>query len=121
MAPPPPRDRLIVALDFPTASDAETLVTRLGPAVTFYKIGLQLILTSRGMAFAERLAKSGKRVFIDAKLLDIDNTVAGGIVSVAATGATFATVHAYPHAMRAAVAARRRSGLKILAVTVLTA
>jgi orotidine-5'-phosphate decarboxylase len=117
---PSPRDRLIVALDFPTVAAAETLVERLGPAVTFYKVGLQLLLTPRGVAFAERLAKSSKRVFVDAKLLDIDNTVAGAIKSVAAIGATFATVHAYPSAMRAAVAARGRAPLKILAVTVLT-
>jgi orotidine-5'-phosphate decarboxylase len=114
-----PRDRLIVALDFPTVSEAESLVERLAGAVTFYKVGLQLILTPRGIAFAERLAKSGKRVFIDGKFLDIDNTVAGAVASVSALGATFTTIHAYPHAMRAAVKARR-AGLKLLAVTVLT-
>jgi orotidine-5'-phosphate decarboxylase len=117
---PSPRDRLIVALDFPSVTAAEALVARLGAAVTFYKVGLQLLLTPRGIAFAELLAKSGKRVFVDAKLLDIDNTVAGAIRSVAELGATFATVHAYPQAMRAAVAARGGSGLKLLAVTVLT-
>jgi orotidine-5'-phosphate decarboxylase len=120
MVSPSPRDRLIVALDFPAVAQAEAMVARLGPAVTFYKVGLQLILAPRGISFAERLAKSGKRVFVDAKLLDIDNTVAGAVASIGATGASFATVHAYPNAMRAAVAARGRTSLKILAVTVLT-
>ncbi len=117
---PSPRDRLIVALDFPAVADADALVARLGSAVTFYKVGLQLILTPGGISFAERLAKSGKRVFLDAKVLDIDNTMAGAIKSAAEIGATFVTIHAYPHAMRAAVAARGSAPLKILAVTVLT-
>jgi orotidine-5'-phosphate decarboxylase len=121
MAPAlPARDRLIVALDFPGVSDADAMVGRLGPAVSFYKVGLQLILTDGGLALAERLAKSGKRVFLDAKVLDIDNTVAGAVRSAAAIGVTFLTVHGYPSAMRAAAAARGGSPLKLLAVTVLT-
>jgi orotidine-5'-phosphate decarboxylase len=59
-------------------------------------------------------------VFLDVKLLDIDNTVAGAVKSIAAMGMTFVTIHAYPQAMRAAVAARGSSPLKLLGVTVLT-
>ena len=114
-----PRDRLIVALDVPTVGEAEKLVERLGDSVSFYKVGLQLVFAG-GLAFAERLAQSGKRVFLDVKLLDIDNTVAGAIASIARKGMTFVTVHAYPQAMRAAVGARGGSSLKLLAVTVLT-
>ena len=114
-----PRDRLIVALDVPTVGEAEKLVERLGNSVSFYKVGLQLVFAG-GLAFAERLAQSGKRVFLDVKLLDIDNTVAGAIASIARKGMTFVTVHAYPQAMRAAVGARGGSSLKLLAVTVLT-
>ena len=114
-----PRDRLIVALDVPTVGEAEKLVERLGDSVSFYKVGLQLVFAG-GLAFAERLAQSGKRVFLDVKLLDIDNTVAGAIASIARMGMTFVTVHAYPQAMRAAVGARGGSSLKLLAVTVLT-
>ena len=55
-----------------------------------------------GLPFAERLARSGKQVFLDVKLLDIGNTVAGAVKSIAAMGMTFVTVHAYPQAMRAA-------------------
>jgi orotidine-5'-phosphate decarboxylase len=117
---PSPRDRLIVALDFPAVADAEMLVARLGAAATFYKVGLQLLYSHGGTAFAERLARSGKHIFVDGKLLDIDNTVAGAVRSIAAMGATFATIHAYPHTMRAAVSARARAPLKLLAVTVLT-
>ena len=54
------------------------------------------------------------------KLLDIDNTVAGGVASIAGLGVTFTTIHAYPKAMRAAVAARPADGPGLLAVTVLT-
>ncbi len=72
------------------------------------------------MPLAQQLAKSGKKVFLDLKLHDIGNTVARGVESVAKLGATFLTVHAYPQTMKAAVEARAGSGLKILAVTVLT-
>jgi orotidine-5'-phosphate decarboxylase len=114
----PARDRLIVALDTPRVADAEALVATLGDTVTFYKVGLQLVFAG-GLPFAEKLARAGKSVFLDVKLLDIDNTVAGAVASIAAMGMTFVTVHAYPKAMRAAVAART-GGLKLLGVTVLT-
>jgi orotidine-5'-phosphate decarboxylase len=115
----PPRDRLIVALDVPSVAKAEAMVAALGDSVAFYKVGLQLIFAG-GIPFAERLGRSGKQVFLDAKLLDIDNTVAGGVESIAALGMTFLTIHAYPKAMRAAVLARGRARLRLLGVTVLT-
>ncbi|MGY3486085.1 orotidine-5'-phosphate decarboxylase [Bradyrhizobium sp. USDA 4011] len=114
-----PRDRLIVALDLPSVAVAEAMIDRLGDSVTFYKIGYQLGYAG-GLALAKQLAASGKKVFLDLKLHDIGNTVARGVESVAALGATFLTVHAYPQTMKAAVEARAGSGLKILAVTVLT-
>lgn len=115
---PQPRDRLIVALDLPSVEAAQTVVARLGDAVTFYKIGYQLAYAG-GLAYAPVLADAGKRVFVDLKLHDIGSTVAEGVRSVARLGATFLTVHAYPQTMKAAVEARERS-LQILAVTVLT-
>jgi orotidine-5'-phosphate decarboxylase len=115
----PARDRLIVALDVGNVDEAEALVSRLGDSITFYKVGLQLIYAG-GLPFAERLAKSGKRVFLDAKLLDIDSTVAHAVASIVPLGMTFLTIHAYPKAMRAAVAARGNAPLKLLGVTVLT-
>jgi orotidine-5'-phosphate decarboxylase len=114
-----PRDRLILALDLPSVKDAEVMVGQLGDAVTFYKIGYQLAF-SGGLALAENLARSGKRVFLDLKLHDIGHSVAAGVESVARLGATFLTVHAYPQTMHAAVDARGDSNLRILAVTVLT-
>ena len=114
-----PKDRLIVGLDLPTRADAEAMVAKLGDAVSFYKIGLQLVFAG-GLAFAGDLAKSGKKVFLDVKLLDIDNTVASAIRNIAGMGMTFVTVHAYPKAMRAAVAARGDAPLGLLGVTVLT-
>ena len=113
------RDRLIVALDVAGVAEAGAMVERLGDGVTFYKVGLQLIFAG-GLPFAKRLAKSGKRVFLDVKLLDIDNTVVGAVASIAAMGMTFATIHAYPQAMRAAVKARGGASLRLLGVTVLT-
>src|SRR6266404_5166765 len=114
-----PKDRLIVALDLPGIAAAEAMITRLGDSVNFYKIGYQLAYAG-GLPLARQLADQGKKVFLDLKLHDIGNTVARGVESVARLGATFLTVHAYPQTMKAAVEARAGSGLKILAVTVLT-
>jgi orotidine-5'-phosphate decarboxylase len=113
------RDRLIVALDVPTVAEAEAMVARLGDAVTFYKVGMQLQFAG-GLPFAERLARSGKRVFLDVKLLDIDNTIEGAVKNIVRMGVHFITIHAYPKAMRAAVDARGDAKLGLLAVTVLT-
>ena len=113
-----PRDRLIVALDLPDVAAAERLVARIGDAATFYKIGYRLAYAG-GLDFAARLAKSGKKTFLDLKLHDIGNTVEEGVRSASGLGATFLTVHAYPQTMRAAVRGRG-ADLKILAVTVLT-
>src|SRR6516162_2778119 len=114
-----PRDRLIVALDVPNVELAEAMVSRLGDAVTFYKIGYQLAYAG-GLPLVRELADHGKKVFLDLKLHDIGNTVARGVESVARLGASFLTVHAYPQTMHAAVDARKGSPLRLLAVTVLT-
>jgi orotidine-5'-phosphate decarboxylase len=112
-------ERLIVALDLPSVAAAEAMVTRLGEAVLFYKVGYQLAFTG-GLPFAAGLIAAGKQVFLDLKLHDIGNTVAKGVESVAQMGATFLTVHAYPQTMKAAVEGKRGSKLRVLAVTVLT-
>ncbi|WP_371423437.1 orotidine-5'-phosphate decarboxylase [Tardiphaga sp.] len=114
-----PRDRLIVALDLPDVDAAEAMIARLGDSVTFYKIGYQLGYAG-GLPLVRKLADAGKKVFADLKMHDIGNTVARGVESVAKLGATFLTVHAYPQTMQAAANASKGSGLKILAVTVLT-
>jgi len=114
-----PRERLIVALDLPSVAAASAVVERLGDTVSFYKVGYQLAFAG-GLVFADELVRAGKQVFLDLKLHDIGNTVARGVESVARIGATFLTVHAYPQTMKAAVEARAGTGLKILAVTVLT-
>ncbi|MGJ4940984.1 orotidine-5'-phosphate decarboxylase [Bradyrhizobium sp. HKCCYLS1011] len=114
-----PRDRLIVALDLPGVGEAEAMIDRLGDSVSFYKIGYQLAFAG-GLALVPKLAAGGKKVFVDLKLHDIGNTVARGVESIAKSGATFLTVHAYPQTMKAAVEGRTGSALRILAVTVLT-
>jgi orotidine-5'-phosphate decarboxylase len=113
------RDRLIVALDLPTVAEAETMAERLGEAVSFYKIGMELAYIG-GIALGKRLIASGRKVFFDLKLHDIPNTVERATAQIAGLGATFMTVHAYPQTMAAAAAGARGSDLGILGVSVLT-
>lgn len=113
------RDRLIVGLDLPTIAEAEKIVSTLGDEVAFYKIGYQLAFAG-GLDFARDLAASGKKVFLDMKLLDIDNTVAKGVENIVRMGMSMLTLHAYPKAMKAAVEAAKGSDLCLLGVTVLT-
>ncbi|UJW75756.1 orotidine-5'-phosphate decarboxylase [Rhizobium sp. SL42] len=113
------RDRLIVGLDVPTIAEAEAIVAKLGDSVSFYKIGYQLVFAG-GLELARDLAQGGKKIFLDMKLLDIDNTVASGVENIAKMGMSMLTLHAYPKAMRAAVEAARGSDLCLLGVTVLT-
>ena len=114
-----PRDRLIVPLDVPSVDDAQAIITDLGDTVSFYKIGYQLGYAG-GFELARRLVSDGKDMFMDLKLLDIDNTVEKGVTSICQIGAKFLTIHAYPKAMRAAVTGRGKSSLQLLGVTVLT-
>lgn len=116
---PDARQRLIVPLDVPTLAEARTVIADLGQAVTFYKVGFQILYTG-GFDLVRELTGEGKQVFIDLKLLDIDNTVQKGVESLTNLGATFLTIHAYPHAMRAAVKGRADSTLNLLGVTVMT-
>jgi orotidine-5'-phosphate decarboxylase len=114
------RDRLIVALDVPTIEAARALVGKLGAAVGFYKIGLELVM-SGGLDLARELTRNNSRVFLDMKLLDIENTVERATRNAAAIGATFLTVHAQDtKTLRAAMAGKAGTSLKILGVTVLT-
>jgi orotidine-5'-phosphate decarboxylase len=113
------REKLIVALDFATPREAETLVTTLGDSVSFYKIGLELTYGG-GLPYAQHLIKDGKQVFLDLKLHDIATTVARACALVAGLGAKFLTIHAYPQTMKAAKSAVAGSSLRLLGVTVLT-
>ncbi|MFU0505974.1 orotidine-5'-phosphate decarboxylase [Pseudaminobacter sp. NGMCC 1.201702] len=113
------RDRLIVGLDVPTLKEAQAMVRDLEGTVSFYKIGYQLAFAG-GLDFARELASGGTKVFLDMKLLDIDNTVAKGVENIVRMGVSMLTLHAYPKAMRAAVEAARGSDLCLLGVTVLT-
>ena len=109
---------IIVALDLPTAADARTIVSTLGDAADFYKVGLELYAAA-GMDFVRELKAQGKRVFLDLKLYDIGEQVKRAIAVISASGVDFLTVHAVNQVMRAA-AAGRGSSLELLAVTVLT-
>lgn len=114
------RDTIITALDLPTVDEAEALTQRIGDTGSFYKIGYQLFPIG-GYGLAQRLSEQGKKVFIDAKLLDIGVTVEKGVRSLVTIGADFLTIHADTDAISGAVQGRGGDQrLKILAVTVLT-
>jgi len=119
MTPGMKRSPIIVALDVETAEEARALVARLGPAVAFYKVGMELYAAA-GMEFVRELVAQGKEVFLDMKYYDIGETVRRAVAQVARTGVRFLTVHAVGQVMRAAVEGRGTSGLKLLGVTVLT-
>ncbi|MEM9220955.1 MAG: orotidine-5'-phosphate decarboxylase [Pseudomonadota bacterium] len=115
---PHAHSRLCLALDVTDRKKAEALILATEGSVGIYKIGLEFAMAG-GLGLAAELAAAGRSVFLDMKLLDIANTVAGAVRSAGALGADYLTVHAYPQALEAAVAARP-PGLKIVAVTVLT-
>ncbi len=115
-----PDDRLIVALDVPNIVQGLDLATRLGDAVQFYKIGLGM-LTGGGFALANELkAEHGKRIFLDLKLFDIGATIEAAVRGIAQYDLDFLTVHGDPQVVRAAAEGKSGTGLKILAVTILT-
>lgn len=112
--------RLIVPLDLPSVDEARAMVEALGQAVSFYKVGLELFAGGEGMTLARELKAAGKQVFLDWKLHDIGTTVQRSAAVLAQSGCDFLTVHGEPQVMASAVRGRGSSGLKILAVTVLT-
>jgi len=116
--PVPPRERLIAALDVPSVTDARRLVARLGDAVHFYKLGLELMASGDYFTLVDELADAGKKLFLDLKLLDIPETVARAVRSLRERRAHFVTVHYEGRVLEAAV--REKGELGILAVTLLT-
>jgi len=113
------RGKLIVALDLPSVDKARSLVEELGDSVEFYKVGLGLQLGG-GDAFARELKQQGKRVFLDYKYYDIEETVKNAVARAAEMGIDFLTVHGVTGILKSAVAGRGTSDLKVLCVTVLT-
>ena len=114
-----PGSRIICALDVPTTDEAAALVERIGDAVGFYKIGLQLFAVG-GMDLARHLKAQGRQVFLDWKLHDIGATVEKATANLAGAGCDLLTVHARPQVMAAARRGAAGSTLKVLGVTVLT-
>jgi orotidine-5'-phosphate decarboxylase len=110
---------IVVALDVETSAEARKLVSSLGDAVSFYKVGLELY-TAAGMDFVRELKGLGHRVFLDLKLYDIGETVKRAVAQVSRASVDFLTVHASFAVMQAADRGREDSGLRLLAVTVLT-
>jgi orotidine-5'-phosphate decarboxylase len=118
------KDRLILALDVASAEEAVHLLDRIGEAISFVKIGLELY-TVAGPEMIKHARLRKKRIFLDLKFLDIEETVKRATARAAAMGIDFVTVHANRKALNAALEGRGAvpsdgSGLKLLAVTVLT-
>ncbi len=117
------KDRLIVALDVSSASQAQRIVQTIGDAATTYKVGKQLF-TAEGPQVVRDLVASGRKVFLDLKFHDIPHTVAAAVRSACELGVSMLTVHASGGSkmLKAAVEAAAQSSAKplVLAVTVLT-
>ena len=120
---PDPRERLIVALDFPSAKPALKLVEQLDGQCRWFKVGLELFL-AEGESIVRELKRNGFQVFLDLKLHDIPNTVASAVRSVSTCGASLLTVHAAGGRVMLTAAAEAAASLRdaptLLAVTVLT-
>lgn len=112
------QDRLIFAMDVPEADQARKLAEQLGDAVTFYKLGLELMMAGGYFQLIDWLTDHEKKVFVDLKFFDVPATVGRAVARLARRGATFATVHGNQGIMEAAADAK--GDLKILAVTALT-
>jgi orotidine-5'-phosphate decarboxylase len=114
----PRRERLIFALDVSTTGEARAFVEKLGDSVLFYKIGLQLFMAGGYYELIDWLAARGKKVFVDLKFFDVPETVRLAVGQLRGRKVDFATVHGNDGIMQAAAA--ENTGVKILAVTVLT-
>jgi orotidine-5'-phosphate decarboxylase len=115
----PSKDRLIFAMDVPTVDRAKELALELDDAVTFYKIGLELMMSGQYFELLDWLLERDKKVFCDLKFFDIPATVGSAVRSLKDRGATFVTVHGNRSIMEAA-AENKGDTLKVLGVTVLT-
>jgi orotidine-5'-phosphate decarboxylase len=113
------KDRLIFAMDVPDCDRARDLATELGEAVTFYKIGLELMMSGGYFELLEWMLERDKKVFCDLKFFDIPATVGSAVRQLKDRGASFVTVHGNQSIMEAA-AANKGDSLKVLGVTVLT-
>ena len=112
------KDRLIFALDVAEVDQAKELVNELSDAVTFYKIGMELMMTGEYFDLLDWLVKNEKKVFVDLKLFDVPITVSKAVKRLSQRGAYFTTIHGNQGMMEAAAA--EKGDLKILAVTALT-
>ena len=112
-------DRLIFAMDVPDCDQARKLAEQLGDAVTFYKIGLELMMSGGYFELLDWLLARDKKVFCDLKFFDIPATVGSAVRQLKDRGATFVTVHGNQSIMEAA-AENKGDTLKVLGVTVLT-
>lgn len=116
--PIPPGERLIVALDTPSVDAAKALVTQLGDAVAFYKLGLELFMAGGYWELVDWLAGQGKKVFVDLKFFDVPATVGAAVRQLRGRNVSFVTVHGNQAILEAAAA--NKGDVQVLGVTVLT-
>jgi orotidine-5'-phosphate decarboxylase len=110
-------ERLIFALDMPSADDARAWVKRLEDRVKFYKVGFQLFLAG-GFPLVDWILARNLKVFLDLKFFDVPETVRNAVAQLRGRGITFTTVHGNDRMLEAAV--QEKGDVKILAVTALT-
>ena len=112
-------ETLIVALDLPSIGEARQLVEKLGESASFFKLGMELLFQEGGVAFANSLASSGKKLFLDTKAFDIPRTVKAALRALDAVDATFVSVHSLSRALLQSLA-ERASSAKVVGITLLT-
>ena len=112
------QDRLIFAMDVPEADQARALAEQLGDSVTFYKLGLELMMAGGYFSLIDWMVERDKKIFVDLKFFDVPATVGRAVARLASRGVTFATVHGNQGIMEAAAASK--GDVKVLAVTALT-
>ena len=115
----PAEDRLIFAMDVPDCDAAMSLAEELGDAVTFYKLGLELMMSGGYFDLLDWMLERDRKVFCDLKFFDIPATVGSAVRQLKDRGASFVTVHGNQSIMEAA-AENKGDTLKVLGVTVLT-
>lgn len=113
------KDRLIFALDVDDCKKAKNLVEELGDSVSFYKLGLELMMTDEYFNLMSWMLKKDKKIFADLKFFDIPATVGAAVRSLKNRGASFVTVHGNQAIMESA-AENKGDSLKVMAVTALT-
>ena len=113
------KDKIIVALDFPIIEQAKELVEQIGDEISFYKIGLEMMMSGSYFEMIKWLKSKNKKIFADLKFYDISETVARAVINLSKQEVDLLTIHTANHEIMAK-AAENKGGMQIVGVTVLT-